>query len=159
VVRPVTSPDNVIALLSTAGLSKEAHDGLVNGWKFIYSLPAMAGLGKHWELSQPEAENLTVATEGAVKSLASSQTKAVVEAMNKYMPLTALAGVVFMTTYTRWQITNALRAGGATNAEVRADNPGRDENASRANATERDIIRESPAAYAGADSAYSHVPV
>jgi hypothetical protein len=76
-------------------------------WQGIYQLPILMGYGAFWALQDFEAEGLTTASEGLLKAIPIKQRQAVMEAMEKWLPITTFVSTVAIITYPRLQQTKA----------------------------------------------------
>jgi hypothetical protein len=67
----------------------------------VYALPALAGYGEHWYLSQREQADIGVQGEAAIASLPDSQAAKVATLIKKYAPIAGLSSTLIVCTYRR----------------------------------------------------------
>lgn len=139
---------------NVAELTAEFRRGIEIVWSAIYQIPLMMGYGEWWALSPVETKMLAESTENVLKSVPFAQRKFIMEAMQKYVPLTAFASTLAVITVPRFMATQtalAAQKGKQSNvANFTATN--RNEQNSGANQTNSDYgnaNREDAASYVG----------
>ncbi len=78
-------------------------------WQGAYQIPVLMGYGTFWALSEPEARILTEQSEEVINSVPSEKRKAVMNALNTYIPIVSLFSAVAVITYPRYATMIQLR--------------------------------------------------
>jgi hypothetical protein len=90
----------------------------------VYALPALAGYGKHWYLSEEEQALIGEQGEAAIASLPDSQAAKVAALIKKYAPAVNLISTLGITAWERAKLTKQMmEAARVQAAEARGETP------------------------------------
>ncbi len=133
-------------LLTEENLTQAFRDSLSLLWQGVYQIPVLAGYGAFWALSEDEAKILTNQSEQVIKSVPSSKRKAVMDAMNSYMPIASLLSAVMVISYPRYLHMKMLAHSkpNLVKSEIKDDGKA---NETKRNSQEPTAIHESPRPY------------
>lgn len=84
----------------------------------VYALPALAGYGEHWYLSEKEQQQIGSQGEAAIASLPESQAAKVATLIKKYAPIAGLSSTLIVCSYRRVQETRRLMEAARVQSEA-----------------------------------------